>query len=129
MHSVRQGATSGKAATVSDSQIALIVKILIIWPNDMSITAKEIAWVAKLSRLELTPDELVTYSEQLRVIVDYIDLLNAVDTEGVLPLAHPIPVENVFREDGPQPSLPPEEALQNAPQRKDNFFSVPAVLE
>jgi aspartyl-tRNA(Asn)/glutamyl-tRNA(Gln) amidotransferase subunit C len=95
----------------------------------MSISAREIAWVAKLSRLELTPDELATYSEQLRSIVDYIDLLKEVDTTGVEPLAHPIPVQNVFRDDVATPSLPVEEALRNAPERKGDFFGVPAVLD
>ncbi len=95
----------------------------------MSITAKEIEWVAQLARLKLTPEELETYGEQLRSIVDYIDLLKEVNTDDVEPLAHPLALENVFREDEPRESLSNEEALANAPERKKEYFSVPDVLE
>lgn len=95
----------------------------------MSISTSDIAWVAKLSRLQLSEDELETYGEQLKKIVDFIDLLQEADTDNTEPLAHPFPVQNVFREDELQESFSPDRALQNAPERRKDFFGVPAVLE
>ena len=66
---------------------------------------------------------------QLSAILDYVAQLNELDTEGVEPLAHPLPVANVFRPDEPVPSISPDAALQNAPNRVVNYFGVPAVFE
>jgi aspartyl-tRNA(Asn)/glutamyl-tRNA(Gln) amidotransferase subunit C len=93
------------------------------------VTEEQVRWVAHLARLELTPDELATMTRQLTSIVDYVAQLQAVDTEGVEPMAHALPVHNVFRPDEPRPSLPVDEALANAPERHGDFYSVPAVLE
>jgi aspartyl-tRNA(Asn)/glutamyl-tRNA(Gln) amidotransferase subunit C len=79
--------------------------------------------------LELTEAELQTLTPQLSAIVDYVDQLRQVNTEGVEPLAHPLPVQNVFRADEPAPSLAVEEALANAPARQGDFYRVPAVLD
>jgi aspartyl-tRNA(Asn)/glutamyl-tRNA(Gln) amidotransferase subunit C len=68
-------------------------------------------------------------TRQLSAIVDYVAQLQAVNTDGVEPLAHALPVHNVFRDDEPRPSLPVEEALANAPDRQGDFYGVPAVLE
>ena len=95
----------------------------------MSLTADDVRWVAHLARLRLTDDELATMTRQLRAIVEYVDQLSRIDTEGVEPLAHALAVHNVFRDDEPAPSLPVDQALANAPQRRDDFFSVPAVLD
>lgn len=100
----------------------------------MSLTPAEVAQVAHLARLELTPAELETMTRQLRSIVAYVDQLREVNTDGVEPLAHPLPVSNVFRDDELVPSLPIAEALANAPDRRTNargehFFAVPAVLD
>ena len=100
----------------------------------MSLTASEVRWVAHLARLELTDAELDKMTRQLSSIVDYVDQLKQVNTDGVEPLAHALPVHNVFREDEPRPSLPTAEALANAPDRKrrgegEQFYGVPAVLE
>jgi aspartyl-tRNA(Asn)/glutamyl-tRNA(Gln) amidotransferase subunit C len=66
---------------------------------------------------------------QLAAILEYVSQLQRVDTDGVEPLAHPISVSNVFRDDEPSPSLPTNDALANAPNRDRDFFSVPAVLD
>jgi len=100
----------------------------------MSLTAKEVDWVAHLARLQLTQAELETMTRQLSSIVDYMDLLKKVNTDGVEPLAHALAVSNVFRDDEPAPSLPVAEALANAPERRTNvrgeqFYAVPAVLD
>jgi aspartyl-tRNA(Asn)/glutamyl-tRNA(Gln) amidotransferase subunit C len=66
---------------------------------------------------------------QLGAIVGYVAQLQKVNTPGVEPLAHALPIQNVFRDDEPGPSLSPEDALANAPARREPFFRVPAVLE
>ena len=95
----------------------------------MSLTADEVRWVAHLARLQLTDAELTTMTRQLSAIVEYVDQLKQVNTDGVEPLAHPLKVHNVFRDDAPAPSLPVDEALANAPDRHGDFFGVPAVLD
>jgi aspartyl-tRNA(Asn)/glutamyl-tRNA(Gln) amidotransferase subunit C len=95
----------------------------------MSLTADEVRWVAHLARLQLTDAELATMTRQLSAIVEYVDLLKQVNTDGVEPLAHALEVRNVFRADEPGTSLPLDEALANAPQRRGEFYAVPAVLE
>jgi aspartyl-tRNA(Asn)/glutamyl-tRNA(Gln) amidotransferase subunit C len=95
----------------------------------MSLTADEVRWVAKLARLQLSDADLETLTKQLAAIVDYVAQLQQVNTEGVEPLAHALPIHNVFREDEPRPSLPVEAALANAPDRRGDFYGVPAVLE
>ena len=95
----------------------------------MSLTTEQVRWVAHLARLELTDAELPEMTRQLAAILDYIDQLQAVNTDGVEPLAHPLPIHNVFRADEPAPSLPVDRALANAPARQGDFYSVPAVFE
>ena len=95
----------------------------------MSLSLEEVAKVARLARLELGADDLARMQSQLSAILDYVATLNELDTEGVEPLAHPLPIVNVFRADEPRPSLSPDEALQNAPSRAGNYFGVPAVFD
>ena len=72
----------------------------------MSLSLDEVRKVAKLARLELSDADLATMQQQLSAILDYVAQLNELDTDGVEELAHPLPVENVFRPDEPVPSLP-----------------------
>ena len=95
----------------------------------MALTIDEVRWVAHLARLELSDAELETMTRQLSSIVDYVNQLQQVDTEGVEPLAHALEVHNVFRADERAPSLPVDAALANAPDRRGDFYAVPAVLE
>jgi aspartyl-tRNA(Asn)/glutamyl-tRNA(Gln) amidotransferase subunit C len=90
---------------------------------------EEVRKVARLARLELSDEDLATMAPQLTAILSYFDLLNQLNTDGVEPLAHPLPVQNVFRPDELRPSLPVDEALANAPARSGDFFAVPAVLD
>ena len=94
----------------------------------MSLSLDQVRKVARLARLELSDADLGRMQQQLSAILDYIDQLNQLDTDGVEPLAHPLPVQNVFRPDEPTPSLPPGAALQNAPNRVGDYFGVPAVF-
>jgi len=95
----------------------------------MALSIDEVAKVALLARLRLSPAELETFTGQLNAIVEYVAQLQALDTTGVEPLAHGVEVRNVFREDVRGPSLPRDAALSNAPKRNDESFLVPAVLE
>jgi aspartyl-tRNA(Asn)/glutamyl-tRNA(Gln) amidotransferase subunit C len=95
----------------------------------MSLTADDVRWVAHLARLELSEAELAAMTPQLAAILDYVGQLQQVDTNGVEPLAHPLPIHNVFREDELQASLPVAAALANAPDRQGDFYGVPAVFE
>ncbi len=84
--------------------------------------------VALLARLELSADELLKMTEELAQIVGYVDQLAEVDTDGIQPMAHAVPIVNVFRDDMLAPSLPREEALANAPHHDERGYLVPAVL-
>jgi aspartyl-tRNA(Asn)/glutamyl-tRNA(Gln) amidotransferase subunit C len=95
----------------------------------MSLTAQDVRWVAHLARLQLSDAELETMTRQLSKILDYVNQLQQVNTDGVEPLAHALEVHNVFRADEPALSLPVDAALANAPDRRGDFYGVPAVLE
>ena len=94
----------------------------------MGLTRQEVEKVALLARLQFTPAELDKLTEQLGKIVDHMQLLGEVDTANVEPMAHPVDIANVFRDDVVRPSLPREEALANAPHHDKEFYLVPAVL-
>ena len=95
-----------------------------------TITEDVVRYVAKLSRLRLGEKDLTRFQSQLSRILGYIAQLNEVDTEGVQPTTHVLSsMRNVFREDELKESLSPEEALSNAPARKENFFEVPKVIK
>jgi len=85
--------------------------------------------VAGLARLKLTDDEVHRLAGELSAILGYVQQLNEVNTEGVEPTAHPLPLRNVWREDEPQPSLGARLVLSNAPQAQEDFFRVPKVLD
>ncbi len=95
----------------------------------MSLSRDEVAKVALLARLRLTPDELDVFTGQLSSIVDFVAQLQEVDTSDVEPLAHGVEMRNVFRDDVRGPALDREAALSNAPKRTADSFLVPAVLE
>jgi aspartyl-tRNA(Asn)/glutamyl-tRNA(Gln) amidotransferase subunit C len=82
----------------------------------MSLSLDDVRKVAKLARLEMSDADLARMQQQLSAILDYVDQLNALDTDGVEPLAHPLPVQNVFRPDEPAPSQLPDAALPDRPQ-------------
>jgi len=85
--------------------------------------------VASLARLALDDEELLASGKQLTSILEYVRLLDEVDITGVEPMTHPVPAENVFREDQMLASLPREAALSNAPKTDGEFFVVPKILE
>ncbi len=95
----------------------------------MGLSSDEVAKVALLARLRISPDELATFTGQLNSIVKFVAQLQELSTADVEPLAHGVEVRNVFRDDVRGPSLPREAALANAPKRNAESFLVPAVLE
>jgi len=78
--------------------------------------------------LELSETEKKKFAKELDKIIKYIDQLREVDARNVAPTSHVIPMENVLREDKVEPSLSQEEALANAPDKKDGYFKVPKVI-
>ncbi len=95
----------------------------------MSIDNETIKHVAHLARIELQPNELERLSGQLHDILGFIDKISDLNIENVAPASHILPISNVLREDKPHTSLTPERALENAPSKKGNFFSVPKIIE
>jgi aspartyl-tRNA(Asn)/glutamyl-tRNA(Gln) amidotransferase subunit C len=92
------------------------------------ITTEDVAHVARLARLALTDDELERYTEQLGAVLGHAADVAALDTEGVLPTAHPLPLVNVLREDFVVPSLDRDEVLAQAPDAEEHRFRVPRIL-
>jgi len=92
------------------------------------ITPDDVQKVAKLARLAIDEGRLHKLAGQLETILGYVNKLQRVDVTGVEPMAHALPLHNVFREDVVEPSLPLEKVLQNAPETDGPFFKVPKVL-
>ena len=92
------------------------------------ISRADVAHVAKLARLDLTDDELEMFTGQLAAVLDHAADIEALDTEGVPPTAHPLPIENVFRDDVPVRSLDRDEVLAMAPEAEEGRFRVPRIL-
>lgn len=95
----------------------------------MKIARQEVEHVAVLARLALEDSELDQLTGQMNKILDYVDKLDELDTEGITPTAHAVPVENAFREDIVRPSIGNDRALKNAPEAANNCFKVPKIIE
>ncbi|MBW2316279.1 MAG: Asp-tRNA(Asn)/Glu-tRNA(Gln) amidotransferase subunit GatC [Deltaproteobacteria bacterium] len=93
------------------------------------ISREEVARIAQLARLSLSEDEADAMAADLDTILGYVQKLQALDTEGVEPTAHVLPMATPFRADEPRPSLPPEAALRNAPESQGSAFVVPPVMD
>jgi aspartyl-tRNA(Asn)/glutamyl-tRNA(Gln) amidotransferase subunit C len=93
-----------------------------------TISLDEVKHVAKLARLWLDEAHLRRLAGQLEPIFHYVNKMAGVDVTGVEPMAHALPLHNVFREDVIEPSLPLEKVLANAPATDGPFFKVPKVL-
>ncbi len=95
----------------------------------MKIDKRVVEHVAHLARLQLEPEEIELYTEQIDRILAYMDKLNSLDTAGVEPTTHAVPLGNVFRQDVVDHNLQVEESVGNAPERKGSFFKVPPIIE
>ena len=92
------------------------------------ISQEMVQHVAKLARLALEPEEERHLTEQLGSILGYVEQLDELDTTGIEPTAHALPLDNVTRPDTPHPSLELEQVLQNAPCKEHGMFKVPKIL-
>jgi aspartyl-tRNA(Asn)/glutamyl-tRNA(Gln) amidotransferase subunit C len=95
----------------------------------MKITKDEVLYVADLARLDLDEASIDKFAGQIGTILDYVDKLNEVDTEGIRPTSHAISLTNAFREDDQKEHLERDQALANAPQREEGAFVVPKIIE
>lgn len=95
----------------------------------MSVTVADVEYVARLARLELGADEKELFAGQMSAILGYVEKLKELDTDGITPTSHAVPMENSFREDRESLSIGVEKALGNAPLRSGSFFCVPKVIE
>ncbi len=94
----------------------------------MAISIDDVEHVAKLARLELSGEEKETYRRQLSDVLEHARVLSEVDTDGVEPTSHTLPLVNVFREDEVRPSLPVEEVTRNATWAEGGAFKVPRII-
>lgn len=95
----------------------------------MALTQEQVLHIARLARLGVSPEEVERFREQLSSILEHFAVLQELNTEGVPPTSHAVPLSNVFRPDLPAPSLSQEEVLANAPRQEEGCFRVQAVLE
>lgn len=89
----------------------------------------DIAYVARLARIDLSDEELERIGRQLGGILEHAALVQQLPTEGVEPTSHPLPMVNAFRPDQVTPPLERDTALSQAPQAEDGYFRVPPTLE
>ena len=97
-------------------------------PEMAAISRDDVAHVARLARLELTDEELDRVTGELAAVLEHAADVAALDTAGVPPTAHPLPLVNVLRDDVPRPGLDREEVLSQAPAAEDGHFRVPRIL-
>ncbi len=95
----------------------------------MKISIKEVEKIAHLARLDIEDGLKETLAEQLSHILDYMDTLQKVDVTGVTPVSGAAFMNNVLRQDDPRPSPGPAVTLANAPERDDDFYTVPRVVK
>ena len=95
----------------------------------MSLTREEVLHIARLARIGLSESDVAKFQDQLSEILDHFQALQRLDTEGVPPTSHPLPLESIMRSDQAAPSLAQEEVLANAPLAEEGAFRVRAVLE
>ena len=93
------------------------------------LTPDQVRKVAKLARLQLAEADVDRFTQQLGQVLGYVEMLAELDTDGVAPLAHPLEIENVLREDVPRPSLSREAALSNSPTSDGRCFLVPQIID
>jgi aspartyl-tRNA(Asn)/glutamyl-tRNA(Gln) amidotransferase subunit C len=93
------------------------------------ITAEQVAHLANLARIDLSPTEIDSLTKDLVQIVDSVAKVQEVAGPDVPATSHPVPLSNVFRADTPRPSLTVEQALSGAPDRDGDLFRVPPILD
>ncbi len=97
--------------------------------GDERISMDEVFHVAKLARLTLSESEAAKYQKDLNSILNYVESLEELDTEGVSPMSHVLDIKNVWKEDRPSKKKKDDDLLSNAPIREKGYFKVPKILE
>lgn len=92
------------------------------------IEKKVVEYIANLARLEVTDEEIASFTRELGSVLEYMEQLNSADTEGVEPTSFMVPEIDPFRDDREKESLTREKVLQNGPSVKKGFFAVPKVI-
>ena len=92
------------------------------------LSREDVLHVARLARLDVTEQEIDRFTQQLAAVLEHAADVELLDTLGVVPTAHPLPLQNVLREDEPVPSLDRDEVLAQAPEVEDRRFRVPPIL-
>ena len=93
------------------------------------ISKEQVRHVALLSRIEMSDEEVEVFQSQLENILEYMDKLDELDTEGIEPMMHVLDLTNVYREDVVRESLSREDAMRNAPKSDGEYFLVPRILD
>lgn len=94
----------------------------------MKITRDEVLHVAHLARLEIDDHLIDRFADQIATILEYVEQLNQVDTQGIKPTSHAIALNNAFRKDQVATHLNRDQALANAPDKGEGSFMVPKVV-
>jgi len=95
----------------------------------MKISVSDVVHVARLARLELADEEKTLFVSQMDAILGYVEKLKQLDTTGIQPTSHAVPIENAFRDDLVTLPIGIDKALANAPERAGSFYKVPKVIE
>ena len=95
----------------------------------MKISRDDIKTIARLSRLEVSEENMPQLEKELPDILSYVEQLNKLDLDGVETMAHAVPLQNVLREDQVKPSIDHDKALSTAPVEDDGYFAVPRVVQ
>jgi aspartyl-tRNA(Asn)/glutamyl-tRNA(Gln) amidotransferase subunit C len=93
------------------------------------VTREDVAYVARLSRIDLDQHDLDAFVPHMQEILAYVEKLNELDTANIEPMPHVLPMSNVIAEDSPAASIPCDDALQSAPETSDGFFRVPPIID
>lgn len=94
----------------------------------MSVTVKDVEYIARLAKLSFSDEEKQIFVQQFNQILSYVEKLNELETQDIKPTSNPLNLTNVMRDDTVKPGLEQDEALANAPRSKHGYFSVPKVI-
>ncbi len=92
------------------------------------IEKKDIQYVAKLANLKIEDDDIDVFTRQISDILEYVEKLDELDTDDVVPTAYTVPMKNVMREDKAEPSMDRDKILSNAPDKKEGQYRVPKII-
>lgn len=94
----------------------------------MSVSKKDVEYVAELARLTFNEEEKESLAEDLNQILNYVDQLSMIDTDHIEIVVNPYYIENVYREDQVEPSMPIKDVLKNAPETEEGYVVVPKII-